>query len=181
MYFILYDIEFCNFIVADPMDYNAIVPSGEIKNKEVTFDDIIEYFAEYENYNNLGLIANAHLAKSVFLFEGAKDEECIELANKFARAVDAPKTGEKVKLEESERIKNYPTFMKDNNKFSKNKKRCVHVLQKLYDSSKSEQNLVQNYGYRESSDPDLKNSFDFEPFIFEAFYFYSVYLMEFID
>jgi hypothetical protein len=52
------------------------------KDKPFTINDVIKYFAEYTNLNNLGLIGDAHLALSDEM--GAKGEIPLRLAKKFA-------------------------------------------------------------------------------------------------
>jgi len=177
----MYDKELCDFEEYEPMDYNGLAGKAKEIEGKITFDHIIEYFAEYENYNNLGLIANAHLAKSVYSFEGARDIDCIELALKFAKAVDAPKTGVVVKLEERERTKTKPPFMMDKKKriVNKSKNQCNHVLQRLFEKSNYEQNITQQFIINEFTDYHFSsNSINFEPFIFEAFYLYLNYFKE---
>ena len=82
------------------------------KQKEnIQIKDVIEYFAEYTNLNNLGIIGDAHLALCDKDPKHAKGEIPIRVAHKFSRAVDAPKTGDEVTLEENENPKKFPHYM----------------------------------------------------------------------
>ena len=64
----------------------------------VTAEEVANFFVDYIQNDNLGRIANAHLALSDFLPLGAKSTECIELANLHSTAVDFAKTGILVKF-----------------------------------------------------------------------------------
>ena len=128
-YFIFYDDDLIPKELFEPMSY--LVDKKEPK-KDVAFtiNDVIQYFAEYTNLNNLGLIGDAHLALSDQL--GAQSPICIQIAKKFSKAVDAPKTGDKVILSEEETPKMFPHYMgKDKNKTYQSKK----ILGQLYDRS----------------------------------------------
>ena len=128
-YFIFYDNDLIPMKTIEPMSY--LVDKKEEKlNKPFSINDVIQYFAEYTNLNNLGLIGDAHLALSDQL--GAQSPICIQIAKKFSKAVDAPKTGDKVILSEEETPKLFPHYMgKDKNKTYQSKK----ILGQLYDRS----------------------------------------------
>jgi RNA-dependent RNA polymerase len=86
-YFIFYDDDLIPNDLFEPMSY--LVEKKEAKvDKPFTINDVIQYFAEYTNLNNLGLIGDAHLALSDKL--GAKSRIAIQIAKKFSKAVDAP-------------------------------------------------------------------------------------------
>ena len=128
-YFIFYDDDLIPKELFEPMSY--LVDKKEPK-KDVAFtiNDVIQYFAEYTNLNNLGLIGDAHLALSDQL--GAQSPICIQIAKKFSKAVDAPKTGDKVILSEEETPKKFPHYMgkiKNKSYISKS------VLGRLYDKT----------------------------------------------
>ena len=128
-YFIFYDNDLIPMKTIEPMSY--LVDKKEEKlNKPFSINDVIQYFAEYTNLNNLGLIGDAHLALSDKL--GAQSPIAIQIAKKFSKAVDAPKTGDKVILSEEETPKMFPHYMgKDKNKTYQSKK----ILGQLYDRS----------------------------------------------
>lgn len=127
-YFIFYDLDLRNVKrVVDPMDYSD--NSESIKKDHITRKDIIDFFAEFINNNNLGLIADAHLAHSDRL--SADGELPKNLAKKFSLAVDAPKTGAKIILTENEEAKEWPHYMGREKKTF----HSTHVLGKLYDKT----------------------------------------------
>jgi RNA-dependent RNA polymerase len=132
-YFIFYDEDLIPKKPIEPMSYlvDDQNKKGEVK-KNFTINDVIEYFAEYTNLNSLGLIGDAHLALCDINENGAKGEIPLRLAKKFSRAVDAPKTGEKVTLEEDETPRLFPHYMgKAKNKSYTSKK----ILGQLYDKA----------------------------------------------
>ena len=127
-YFIFYDKELIPNKTVEPMDYTA-ASSNKTKEK-ITLDDIIEYFAEYTNLNNLGIIGDAHYAMVDQDEKGADGEIPKKIAKKFSQAVDAPKTGIVSELTEEETPKKFPHFM------GKTQDKTYHsnsVLGKLYD------------------------------------------------
>ena len=130
-YFIFYDSDLVpsKNDLFEPMSY--LVEKKEPKlDRPFTINDVITYFAEYTNLNNLGLIGDAHLALSDEM--GAKGEIPLRLAKKFSKAVDAPKTGDKVTLDEEETPEKFPHFMGKNKNKSYTSKR---ILGKLYDEA----------------------------------------------
>ena len=110
-YFVFYDKDLIidDKYLSDPMNYSFSLKSMQKDNIDI--DDVIEYFAEYTNLNNLGLIGDAHLALSDKDPKHAKGEIPMKIAQKFSRAVDAPKTGDDVKLDENENPKKFPHYM----------------------------------------------------------------------
>jgi RNA-dependent RNA polymerase len=106
-YYVFYDKDFCNIKQDDPMDYTDDTPP-KVKDK-VSLKDVVEYYSNFLNSNNLGLIANAHLAQCDF--RGPKHEISISIAKKFALAVDAPKTGARIVLEENEKMTQVPHYL----------------------------------------------------------------------
>ena len=175
-YFIFYDNDLVPSKTMEPMSY--LVESNEKKkNSDFTINDVITYFAEYTNLNSLGLIGDAHLALSDK--KGANTEIPLGLAKKFSRAVDAPKTGEKVILEENENPKEFPHFMgKNKNKsyISKN------ILGQLYDkaneyiSKRIKRKSINGIFYDE--DLKLKN---WENYAFLALIYYRDYFIDLVN
>ena len=128
-YFVFYDNDLIPINTIEPMSY-LVDKKKEKPNKPFTINDVIEYFAEYTNLNNLGLIGDAHLAIADEF--GADSEKALNLAKKFSKAVDAPKTGEKIILDENEKPEKFPHYM------GKNKGKSYisdKVLGKLYDKA----------------------------------------------
>ena len=110
-YFVFYDKDLIinDKYLSSPMNYSFTLKPKQKENIQI--EDVIEYFAEYTNLNNLGLIGDAHLALSDKDPKHAKGEIPMKIAQKFSRAVDAPKTGDEVTLDEDENPKKFPHYM----------------------------------------------------------------------
>ena len=155
-YFVFYDKDLIinDKYLSNPMNYSfSLKPK---KKDNIQIEDVIEYFAEYTNLNNLGLIGDAHLALSDKDPKHAKGEIPIKIAHKFSRAVDAPKTGDEVTLDENENPKKFPHYMckaKSKTYFSN------FILGKLFDEinniidSVTKKKVINKFFY----DNDLKN------------------------
>ncbi|CAO3579322.1 unnamed protein product [Absidia cylindrospora] len=91
-----------------PMDYT---PSAPKTKANVTTDDIKDFFVDYIKSDNLGQIANTHLATADQSENGAMDANCLSLARLHSMAVDFPKTGNPATMEKNLRIDRYPDFM----------------------------------------------------------------------
>ncbi|KAG0282132.1 hypothetical protein BGZ96_000803 [Linnemannia gamsii] len=91
-----------------PMDYSSreAAPASD-----VTIRDILKFFVQYAVSDNLGLIANAHLAQSDQLTGGPKHQKCLRLAQLHSDAVDFPKSGKPAEITPDLRPKKYPDFM----------------------------------------------------------------------
>ena len=129
-YFVFYDPDLIldEKNLFEPMNYTFFLEP--LKKDKIEIEDVIEYFAEYTNLNNLGLIGDAHLALCDSDPDGAKGKIPIKIAKKFSRAVDAPKTGDEVILSEDEEPKKFPHYMcKSENKTYKSDT----ILGQLYD------------------------------------------------
>ena len=175
-YFIFYDDDLIPNNLFEPMSY--LVEKKEAKvDKPFTINDVIQYFAEYTNLNNLGLIGDAHLALSDKL--GAKSPIAIQIAKKFSKAVDAPKTGDKVLLSPEETPYKYPHYMgKIENKSYKSKS----VLGRLYD--KTNEIISQRTKKKEMEGPffdkDLKLP-KWKEYAFLALIYYRDYFNDLIN
>ena len=140
-YFVFYDKDLI------PSESNLIPPMNyffDIKSKNknrIGINDIIEYFAEYTNLNNLGLIGDSHLALADQDKNGAKGSIPMHLAEIFSQAVDAPKTGLKIELNEEENAKKFPHYMgkKKNKSYVSN-----NILGIIYDNINENISLMEN-------------------------------------
>ena len=150
-YFVFYDKDLIpkesNLI--PPMNYFFDIKSQE--KKQITINDIIEYFAEYTNLNNLGLIGDSHLALADQDKNGAKGSIPMHLAEIFSQAVDAPKTGLKIELNEEENAKKFPHYMgkKKNKSYVSN-----NILGIIYD------NINENIALMENDKEIIGNYYD---------------------
>lgn len=68
----------------DPMEYKADEP---LRVDEVKISHIQKFFVNYINNDNLGQIANAHLATADRSAKGALDGACLRLAQLHSLAV----------------------------------------------------------------------------------------------
>ena len=180
-YFVFYDKDLIPENTIAPLSYDS-KPAKIDKIEPYTINDVISYYAEYINYNNLGLISDAHSAFCDKEKDGAKSETSEELAKKFSRAVDAPKTGDKVELKDSENPKEFPHFMEKNKNKSYHSKK---ILGKLYDQSKNMISLRNNEKYSNSLkssfyDDDLKLN-GWENFAFLSLIYYREYFNEMLS
>ncbi|KAI8972772.1 RNA dependent RNA polymerase-domain-containing protein [Pilobolus umbonatus] len=96
-----------------PMDYSAAPPQLV---DDVKISHIIKFFVNYINNDNLGRIANAHLATADHSPLGARDGKCMRLAQLHSEAVDFPKSGKPAILTEDLIVKRFPDFMQKKDK-----------------------------------------------------------------
>ncbi|CAB5366262.1 unnamed protein product [Rhizophagus irregularis] len=129
---IIYDEDLIPKKIEEPMNYKGQKP--EVVEK-VTMDDIKKFFVNYVFSDQLGRIANAHLARADFYPEGAKHESCIKLAHLHSDAVDFPKTGIPAVFPTKLRVSKFPDFMEKPDKPVYQSKK---VLGTLYRSIKEE-------------------------------------------
>ena len=176
-YFVFYDSDLIPKKTVEPMTYAIKKNEKGEEPKNFKINDVIEYFAEYTYLNSLGLIGDAHLAISDK--EGANCEKALKLAEKFSKAVDAPKTGEKVTLEKDEIPKEFPHFMEK----SKNKTyQSKSILGKLYDKScefiskRIKLKELENSFY--DKDLEIKG---WEKYAFLALIYYRDYFYDFVN
>ena len=127
-YFVYFDKRLIPEEVVLPMSYKNDFKSIEKINP--TFDDVLTYFSEYTIKSNLGLIADAHLAVSDEL--GAKNEKAKIFSEYFFQAVDAPKSGQEIKIKEEENPTKYPHYM---NKSAEKSFRSKSILGQLYNKT----------------------------------------------
>ena len=177
-YFVFYDKELIPKETVEPMDYTA-AKAKKIK-KNIKLKNIIKYFAEYINLNNLGIIGDAHYAMVDQDPKGADGEIPKSIAKKFSQAVDAPKTGVVSELTDDETPKKFPHFM-DKNKTKKNVYYSHKILGKLYDKIKDYLNELQNNNtINNYYDNDLC-LLNWENYGFIALSFYKEYYLEILS
>lgn len=74
-----------------PADYPRVNP--EPLNREVTRDDIADFFINFMKTDVLGMIATRHLILADVDDQGTRSDDCIKLAELHSTAVDSSKTG----------------------------------------------------------------------------------------
>ncbi|CAG8567169.1 13561_t:CDS:2 [Dentiscutata erythropus] len=112
----------------EAMNYEA--PKPEVVDY-VTIDHIKKFFVNYICRDQLGSIANAHLAKADAAENGAFHGQCIRLAQLHSEAVDFPKTGKTSEFPNELKVKSFPDFMEKPDKPSYPSQK---VLGRLYRS-----------------------------------------------
>ncbi|GIY55552.1 RNA-dependent RNA polymerase 1 [Caerostris extrusa] len=116
--------------------------------------DMINFLVQYIKNDQVGAIANAHLAhadrQDIF------SNICIKIANKFSFAVDYAKTGVSRHLEPNERPTCFPDFMERNYKETYNSKKALGKMFRVAHDYESE-NKEASITYQDiQMDPDLK-------------------------
>jgi RNA-dependent RNA polymerase len=110
------------------MNYEA--PKPETVD-HVTMVHIKKFFVNYILSDQLGMIANAHLAKADSFEAGAFHGQCIRLAQLHSEAVDFPKTGKPAIFPPELRAHKFPDFME---KSDKSTYQSTKILGELYRS-----------------------------------------------
>ncbi|KAF9972082.1 hypothetical protein BGZ73_004836 [Actinomortierella ambigua] len=126
-----------------PMDYKG--QDTPVKH-DITIRDVQSFFVQHAVANNLGLIANAHLAFSDQLPKGPFDGKCLRLAQLHSDAVDFPKTGKPAEINEELRPKKYPDFMGKSKDRSYRSERILGILYRDCGSHESSFDPLQEGG-----------------------------------
>lgn len=136
-------------------------------NWSVLLQDIIEFFVKNMANENLGTICHAHVVHADRSEYGARDEECLLLAELAATAVDFPKTGKLVTMPFHLKPKLYPDFM---GKEEYQTYRSEKILGRLYRRVKEVYDEDAEASSEENSDPsDIPYDTDLEVPGFEDF------------
>ncbi|CAI2178873.1 1603_t:CDS:2 [Funneliformis geosporum] len=109
----------------EPMNYEA--PKPDLVDK-VTMTHIKQFFVNYILSDQLGMIANAHLAKADASESGAFHGQCIRLAQLHSEAVDFPKTGRPAIFPPELRARSFPDFMEKSDKNSYESKKVLGIM-----------------------------------------------------
>lgn len=109
LYFVSWEPRIIPEFVEEPMNYSS--PKASEKNSKIQIEDVIKFFVNFIEMDQLGRIANAHVAISDHSKLGVKDPLCIKLAEAFSLAVDFPKTGIMAELPGEIKNLKYPDFM----------------------------------------------------------------------
>ncbi len=114
-----------------PMDYTP--PNPISVDREVTVNDITNFFVTYMKNDRLPTIAHAHLALGDYMDLGVKDEKCLKLASLHSMAVDYVKTGQPAQMPSELKPRRWPHFMEKVHKPKEQIYISQKVLGKLYD------------------------------------------------
>ena len=131
----------------EAMDFEAAKPVTVEGGVQV--QDVMKFFVNFMKRDNLGRIANAHLATADREEHGAKNEHCLALAKLHSDAVDFSKTGVWAKLDKELIPKMYPHFMTGSKR----------APSRIYHSRTALGKLFDNVTYSEF-DPDFDQPFD---------------------
>lgn len=115
-----------------PMDYTAAKPNIV---EDVRIRHIIKFFVNYISCDNLGQIANAHLATADQSSQGARDGKCLLLAQLHSEAVDFPKSGKPANMPEELVVKRFPDFMQKKDKETYESKKVLGRIYRAIDKS----------------------------------------------
>ncbi len=149
--------------VETPMNYKC--PQTKLLDRNVEISDVKRFFVDFMQNDQLGRIANTHVAKSDESPLGVKDPVCVELAKLFSLAVDFPKTGIVAQMK-PEHVKNlrYPDFMEKRFDAYESQK----VIGVMYRQCKS---IFQDFNVTQQDSVELNRSFlysGYEEFVDEA-------------
>lgn len=94
-----------------PLEYEYVPPKDLGGACEMS--DITKFFVDFIINDNLGQICNRHLILADEMEQGAMHPDCVRLSRLASTAVDFPKTGVPVNLQDSPKVKTYrkPDFM----------------------------------------------------------------------
>lgn len=133
MYFVSWHKDLIPLIKEEePMDYSA--PREKIE--EPSIEGVIEFFIKYMESENLGNIANTHLAQADK--NGIFNRNVILLAELHSKAVDYPKTGIPAIIPPECRVKEWPDFMEKEEEKSYESKKTLGVMFRLISDKKIE-------------------------------------------
>ena len=110
LYFVTWEPTLIPTTMHEPMDYSSNLPA-KVQPDGISIQDVIRFFVEFIEVDQLGRLANAHVAISDNSPLGVKDPLCIELAKQFSLAVDFAKTGVIAQMPSGIRKLRYPDFM----------------------------------------------------------------------
>lgn len=91
LYNVIWDIEALPTRMFEPADYPRVSPRP--LGREVTREDIADFFINFMKTDVLGMIATRHVILSDERKAGTRDPDCIRLASLHSTAVDSSKTG----------------------------------------------------------------------------------------
>jgi RNA-dependent RNA polymerase len=117
IYFVIWNPKLIPDCVSPPLDYLAEETPEEVPDGIVRVEHIVKAFLNYMQNDQLGRIANGHLAIADAAEEFANDPDCNKLVKLHSIAVDFAKTGVPVdswKVSELLKGVEYPDYMHGN-------------------------------------------------------------------
>ena len=118
----------------EPLSYE---PAEKKIVDEITNEIVIDHIVKSFGTGAQGIICDVHLALTDQHPEHTRSDDCKRLAELFARAVDAPKTGESIVLDEVYALKTkycqqYPLFMM---KYDQQSRDSNSILNNLFEKA----------------------------------------------
>ena len=126
LYFVTWETGLLPRETIESMDFTATgVPE---RVDEMNSERMKDFFLKFICSDNLGIIANAHLALADESPQKALDERCLKLAKMHSTAVDFAKTGVSEIIPKDLKPKRYPDFMENKNKETYESTKVIGVL-----------------------------------------------------
>ncbi|KFM71282.1 RNA-dependent RNA polymerase 1, partial [Stegodyphus mimosarum] len=97
---------------------------------------MVSFLAKYIKNDQVGIIANAHLAHADI--DSVFSNKCIEIAKKFHIAVDFAKNGKSAHLERFEKPQKFPDFMEKSHKETYKSKKALGKMFRVCKDLESE-------------------------------------------
>ncbi|XP_044489064.1 probable RNA-dependent RNA polymerase 1 [Mangifera indica] len=175
VYFVCWDPDLIPPHMYPPMDYTSTTP--RIIDKEVTIEDVEEFFVDYMAKENLGIICNAHVAFADKSPDKAMCRQCIQLAKLASIAVDFSKTGVPAIIPPHLQVNRFPDYMERPERETYESKT---VIGKLYHEVKNlvlKMETIKPFTTDEARkfyDTDMEVE-GFKNYIDDAFYYKSEY------
>ena len=126
LYFVSWDQSLVPPTTNEPMNYKGL--SASVKDVPINGEHLKEFMVFFIRNDQLGAIANKHVAFADQLADGVRDPACMALARLFSLAVDFPKTGFVSKVPKEVRIEKFPDFMQKYDKPSYTSHRIIGTL-----------------------------------------------------
>ena len=127
LYFVTWDKSLIPPNAEEAMNYDGL-PARE-KSEPIDVEDLKQFMVFFIQNDQLGAIANTHVAFADQLPDGVRDPACVALSKLFSLAVDFPKTGFVAKIPKEVRVEKYPDFMQ---KYDKPTYASHRIIGKLF-------------------------------------------------
>ncbi|KAJ4705775.1 RNA-dependent RNA polymerase [Melia azedarach] len=175
IYFVCWDLDLIPPLQFPPMDYS---PAPErVLDRDVTVEDVQEYFVDYIVNDSLGIICNAHVAFADSEPDKGMGTKCLELSKLSSIAVDFSKTGVAANIPGRLRVKEYPDFMEKQDKKSYDSQRVIGKLYREVKDIAPTTATIKSFTKEvalQSYDPDMEVE-GFREYISDAFKYKTQY------
>ena len=111
LYFVTWDPALIPCIQEEPLPYLELGQQTVTQDAPIEMGQVADFMINFIKNDQLGVIANSHVAHSDQKELGVRDPLCKTLAGLFSLAVDFPKTGFVATLPDDAKVKEYPDFM----------------------------------------------------------------------